>query len=70
MKHLEGIETKQLENWLQEKNWSLADLENMKARGSYNEYVTAENIDEWIAGQKAEIEAMESLIQKRKAGVL
>lgn len=70
MKHLEIIETKRLENWLQEKKWSLSDLEDMKNRGRYNEYVTAGNIDKWIAQQKVEIEAMESIIQKRKAGVL
>lgn len=34
---------------------SLKDLLHIKATNSFNEYVTAENIDEWISGQKREL---------------
>lgn len=39
----------------QEAQWKLEDLEQVKKSGKYNQYVTKKNIDEWIAGQKAEL---------------
>lgn len=66
---MEKISLETLENWLQEKIWSLSDLEDMKNRGRFNEYVTADNIDEWIKGQKSEIDAMTRWIEKKKTEV-
>lgn len=40
---------------IKEKEMALEDLEDIKKRGSFNEYVTAENIDAWISLSKAEI---------------
>jgi hypothetical protein len=60
----------QLEQWKIEKIWSLSDLEDMKNREKFNEYVTKENIDEWIRQQKSEIDAITRWIEKEKGKLL
>jgi hypothetical protein len=41
--------------WIQEKEWALQDLLHIKHTGRYNEYVTADNIDDWIKLQSNEL---------------
>jgi hypothetical protein len=48
----------ELSQVLKEKEWALEDLIRIKENGTYNEYVTEKNIDQWIDGQKAEIEKL------------
>ncbi len=51
---------------LREKEWALLDLLHIKQTGSYNEYVTEKNIDDWISGQKHEIETLKKLLKKQQ----
>ena len=48
---------------IQEREWALQDLLHVKHTKMYNEYVTAENIDEWISKQATEIRFMKELYE-------
>lgn len=48
---------------IQEREWALQDLLHVKNTKMYNEYVTAENIDEWISKQATEIRFMKELYE-------
>lgn len=63
MNHLQGLSMDTLKAMLTEKIWALSDLEDLKNRGKYNEYVTVKNIDQWIAQAKKEVDMIEAMIK-------
>lgn len=57
--------TKQM---IEEKVWALNDLIHIKETGRYNEYVTEDNIHQWISGQEYEINYLKKLYNQQQKG--